>query len=143
MFITIYQTYPVPSQPGLGRTFSKVATDIVFGCLVPFVVCNLHLSPARYLVLMGADVRQAMYPTIIIVLVALRRSPVDNGGLSQVVVQAYDADPVGDGIPSPVVFHLSASHNSAIEETEGTVEGIPADEDGVGFMQTLQSSAID
>ena len=81
-----------------------------------------------------------MYPTIIIVLVALRRSPIDNGGLSQVIVQADDADPVGDGIPpSTVAFHLSASHKSAMEETQETVEGIPTDEDGVGSMQTLQS----
>lgn len=84
-----------------------------------------------------------MYPTIIIVLVALRRSPIDNGGLSQVVSQAYDADPVGDGIWSTVVFHLSTSRDSVMQETEDAVEGIPADEDGVGSMQALQSSAID
>lgn len=108
-FVVFYQTNPVPSQGSAGLIVAvRVAMCFLYGCLVPLM---------------------AIYPTIIIVLVALKRSPIDTGGLSQVYCQAYDH---GAG-PGPVdketrsgtiVFHHSTFCTSAAGDTEDATEDI-------------------
>ena len=72
-------------------------------------------------------IHQAIYPTIIIVLVALKRSPIDNGGLSQVHrVRGRDSGLAEGGTSSTVVFHHSTFRSGSGEEVEGTTDGIPA-----------------
>ncbi|PIL36321.1 hypothetical protein GSI_00009 [Ganoderma sinense ZZ0214-1] len=65
-------TNAVPSQANGGVAFYKAAAYITRGCIIPFT---------------------AIYPTVIIVLVALRRAPIDTGGLSR-VAQAHPSGTV-------------------------------------------------
>ena len=73
-------------------------------------------------------IHQAIYPTIIIVLVALKRSPIDNGALSQVRrARGQDSEAAEGGMSSTIVFHQSVFHSCAgdLEEMDGTTESIP------------------
>ena len=72
------------------------------------------------------DPRQAMYPTIIIVLVALKRSPIDTAGLSRVreARGGHGSGTVGGPSSySTIVFRHSTSRTSGGVETEDTMEG--------------------
>ncbi|KAM5536531.1 hypothetical protein V8D89_009808 [Ganoderma adspersum] len=92
IFIIIYYTRDklVPSESpagDAGLAFAKVGgTYFVYGCIGPLV---------------------AIYPTIIVFLIALKQSPIDNGVLSQ-VYQARGGDagpgPVEEGAKSTIVF---------------------------------------
>lgn len=68
---------------------------------------------------------QASYPIIIITLVALGRSTIDNGGLSQ-LHQAHreNANAVEEGRDGTIVFHNSPFHSSTGGEI--TIDGEPA-----------------
>ncbi|KAM5543858.1 hypothetical protein V8D89_002475 [Ganoderma adspersum] len=99
IFAVLYQNGQT-SLSGTGLVFRIVATDFAYGCFVPIV---------------------AIYPTIIIVLVALKRSPIDTAGLSH-ARQAYDSHRLGaaeGGMSSTIVFHHSTFNTSASEGTEG------------------------
>ncbi len=83
-----------------------------------------------------------MYPTTIIVLVALKQSPIDNGGLSQ-VRQAHGHSRMAEarGTPSTIAFHHPSSHTSTGVETESAMEGLPAGDHGTTHesLDTLMS----
>ena len=72
------------------------------------------------------SVLQAIYPTVIIVLVALKRSPIDTGGLSQVCLAPdYQADLGGPSLTDKVsrnsatiVFHHSTFCSLDAGDTE-------------------------
>ena len=70
----------VPSS--IGGSESKAATYIIYGCVGPVVVSIIHGSSRRSNSYDGLS--QAIYPTMILFLVVLKLSPIDNGGLSQV-----------------------------------------------------------
>ncbi|KAM5542711.1 hypothetical protein V8D89_003672, partial [Ganoderma adspersum] len=75
IFGIIYMIHPTTSEAGVGLMFTTVAGDVAYGCFVPLV---------------------AIYPTIIIVLVAIKRSPIDTAGLSQLeACQANHDDGLG------------------------------------------------
>ena len=69
-----------------------------------------------------------MYPTIIIVLVALKRSPIDTAGLSRVrrARDGHDSGTVGGPSLSTIVFHYPTSRTSGGVETGDTTEGLPS-----------------
>ncbi|KAI1783405.1 hypothetical protein LXA43DRAFT_1132551, partial [Ganoderma leucocontextum] len=105
IIVIIYQAVPVAPQAGPEVVFMTVAGDFTYGCFVPIV---------------------AIYPTIIVVLVALKRSPIDTGGLSQVrQVHGHGSGTAEGGTSSTIVFHHSTFRTSAGVETEGVTEGIP------------------
>ena len=92
--VIVYQTGAVPSPGGAGLMF-EVAMYFIYGCLVPLVVGALHHIDVWC---SCSHVTSSIYPIIIIVLVALKRSTVDNGGLSQVhQTHRHDADAVEEG----------------------------------------------
>lgn len=70
------------------------------------------------------SVLQAIYPTVIIVLVALKRSPIDTGGLSQVCLAPDHRADLGSSNKkarnsATVIFHHSAFCGSSVGDTEG------------------------
>ena len=77
--------------------------------------------------------RQAIYPTIIVFLIALKQSPIDNGVLSQVYQAHRDSGVGGDpglveeGVKSTIVFKGSTfqSHSPGAD-MEYAREGTPA-----------------
>ena len=76
-------------------------------------------------------VQQAIYPTIIIVLVALKRSPIDTGGLSQVYNQAhnYGAGPVPEDKEArntTILFQHSTFCSLASGGTEDAIQDMHA-----------------
>ncbi|KAM5536558.1 hypothetical protein V8D89_009835 [Ganoderma adspersum] len=87
---------PVPSQDRAGRMFTSVAECIFYGCFAPIA---------------------AMYPTVIIdiVLVALKRSPIDAGGLSR-VYQVHSDRGAGsvDKLEGTLVFHRESTFSSSV-----------------------------
>ena len=74
--------------------------------------------------------RQAIYPTILIVIVALKQSPMDAERLSLVVHEARGRSSgmvVGGMSESDtIVFHRSTFHTTTGVETEGGTEGSTA-----------------
>ncbi|KAM5536549.1 hypothetical protein V8D89_009826 [Ganoderma adspersum] len=88
LFVILYETDPTPSQTPVGVMFARVAECFIYGCITPLM---------------------AIYPTII-VLVALKRSPIDTGGLSQVHLprgSGAGAGAIDKGTESTIVFHHS------------------------------------
>ena len=103
IFVVFYRIDPVPSQGTAGLIFWRVAAYFVYGCLTPLTVSTVtyfiscHGPPGRcpgyrFRVVL-TTIHKAIYPTIIIVLVALRRSPIDAGGLSQIYLAHDGAGP--------------------------------------------------
>ncbi|KAM5538005.1 hypothetical protein V8D89_008202 [Ganoderma adspersum] len=70
----------------------------------------------------------AIYPTVIIVLVALKRSPIDIVGLSQVRQSRHGSGQIEGGTSSVVVFHHAAFRTSVGVVTESSRQGIPFDD---------------
>ncbi|KAM5542712.1 hypothetical protein V8D89_003673 [Ganoderma adspersum] len=103
VFVIVYQTDTTPSGRA-GLMFNKFGAYFTYGCLVPLV---------------------AIYPTIIIVLVALKRSPIDAG-----VRQAPGRSSEG-GMSTAIEFHQSTFHSSTDSDmdTESAMdsEGVTAD----------------
>lgn len=108
-----------------------MAAGFVYGCLPPLVVSAtvplLTAERSGYCLGTLTSAQQAIYPTIIIVLVALKRSPIDTGGLSQ-IYQAHDhgdgAGPGGDkeARHTTIVFHHSTFCSMASGGTEDAMQ---------------------
>ncbi|PIL28302.1 hypothetical protein GSI_09591 [Ganoderma sinense ZZ0214-1] len=107
IFVMIHEEDPQMPRAGAGKMFTRLVEIFIYGCLTPLV---------------------AIYPTIIIVMVALKRSPIDTGMLSQ-VYQSYGprTGPVVDddlkARESTVVFRLSTIRSFPGREMEDMVEG--------------------
>lgn len=109
-----------------------IANDFEYGCLVPLVV-SCHSSSCLQTQSPSAHTRlayQAIYPTTIIAIVALKQSPIDNGGLSQArhaPRHGSGLGPVEGGAASTVVFQHSVLHASTFTgDTQEATEGILA-----------------
>lgn len=89
-----------------------------------------HASPGSGVVL-TRHVPQAIYPTAIIVLVALKRSPIDMGGLSQ-AYRSYDHRASGGRVDKgaesagAMLFHHSTFRGSSSGDFEVAVEEMRA-----------------
>ncbi|KAM5538776.1 hypothetical protein V8D89_007498 [Ganoderma adspersum] len=107
-FAAVYEVASVPPQAGTGLTslrFYDAGEYITHGCIIPLA---------------------AIYPTVIIVLVALRRSPIDTTGLSR-VTQDHDLALTEDDTSGTFPFHRwqvssrrSAGFNTKKAANEGT-----------------------
>ncbi|KAM5536546.1 hypothetical protein V8D89_009823 [Ganoderma adspersum] len=106
IFVMVHEEDPKMSRNRAGMAFTRVVECFIYGCLTPLV---------------------AIYPTIIIVLVALKRSPIDTGGWSQVhQACGRGIGAIDDGRGSTIVFRLSTARTSAERDVEDpdTVESV-------------------
>ncbi|PIL30644.1 hypothetical protein GSI_07346 [Ganoderma sinense ZZ0214-1] len=120
IFVIVYQVETLTTQDaGPLPVFTTVAADFTYGCLVPIV---------------------AIYPAIIIVLVALKRSPIDNGELSRArqAVHGRSPETADVGASSTIVFRRSTFCGSASEEMEVPTNGVPATD-----CQSMHSLALE
>ncbi|KAM5540743.1 hypothetical protein V8D89_005576 [Ganoderma adspersum] len=105
-----YHADPPTTKGGPNYAFEVIANDFEYGCLVPLV---------------------AIYPTTIIAIVALKQSPIDNGGLSQARQAPRHRRGSGPGAvegdaASTVVFQHSTLHASTFAgDTQDATEGTP------------------
>ena len=117
----------------IGVILTRMAQCFVDECLIPLMVSITPLHSRSRRVLTG--VNQAMYPIVIIVLVVLKRSPTDMGGLSSPDQPWGDcAGLVDEGRESTVIFrHLTLrvsdlpDGEDAIRIQEAWTTGSPPD----------------
>lgn len=118
MFVVVYKRNPAPFHASAtGVIFTRVAECFVYGCLIPLIVriTPLHIHSRRVL----TGVNQAMYPIVIIVLVALKRSPIDAGGLPS--IDRPRDDRTEEGRESTVVFRHSTLRISVGRDGEDAI----------------------
>ena len=114
------QCHPKPAQasrsPMWART-SRTAASYLWRC-VPTAAATPARASSRGVL---TKFPQAIYPAVIIVLVALRRSPIDT-------VQACSLGLVREDTPSTFTLHHAPSRSSAGTDVEGAgaVDGISA-----------------
>ncbi|PIL30641.1 hypothetical protein GSI_07343 [Ganoderma sinense ZZ0214-1] len=101
VIVIVYQSSST-SVAFAGSMLNKIGAYFTYGCLVPLV---------------------AIYPTVIIVLVALKRSPIDTG------VRQVCAHNSEGGISTTIEFHQSTFYSSAGADTESVAgsEGVTVD----------------
>ncbi|KAI1781844.1 hypothetical protein LXA43DRAFT_907514, partial [Ganoderma leucocontextum] len=107
---------------------------VIMICFASVLASSLTDGAQVLVIVYGADPAaspsnpaRAIFPTVVVVLVALKRSPIDNGGMSG-AVQLDGANQLQDGpgsTSSTVVFHHSTFLNSAGLDTEACMGGMP------------------
>ena len=122
----MYGADPAASPDSSTRVwFNQVVAYFTQGCLAPLMVSTIH-----YISVHGGPSylgTQAIFPTIVIVLVALKLSPIDNGGLSG--VQSDGVSRLDSGSTSDtVVFHRSTILSSSTHDMEASLREIPVGE---------------
>ncbi|KAM5536551.1 hypothetical protein V8D89_009828 [Ganoderma adspersum] len=121
--VMVHQADPGMSRAGAGRMFTRVVECFIYGCLTPLV---------------------AIYPIIIIVLVALKRSPINMGGLSQVHLDDAGLIYHSEGTESTLVFRHSIIRNFSGRGMEDQlVEQIwPGADNPQSIVHSQESSTI-
>ncbi|KAI1789963.1 hypothetical protein LXA43DRAFT_1150839 [Ganoderma leucocontextum] len=120
VLVIVYGADPAASPSNPARVwFNQVVAYFTLGCIAPLMASTIRPTSTPGL--------RAIFPTVVVVLVALKRSPIDNGGLSG-AVQLDGANRLQDGPgsrSSTVVFHHSTFLNSAGLDTEACMGGMP------------------
>nr|VWP01460.1 Atypical/PIKK/TRRAP protein kinase [Ganoderma boninense] len=124
--VIAYHLDPTTTKAGPNFVFEAISNDFEYGCLVPLV---------------------AIYPTTIIAIVALKQSPIDTGGLSQVrqaQVHRRGSGPVSaaqGGTASTIVFnHSTGVYNpSVVVDIQSTIEQKPTPA-GYGSTHSRETS---
>ena len=115
--VAIYDASPMLNDPSSKLVFSQIARCFIYGCLIPLVVSIMSFAKLLKTVL-RFYASQAIYPTVIIVLVVLKQSPVEKGRLLQ-ADQSHGASRASEGDTcSTMVFCYSTSNISIVVDTE-------------------------
>ena len=127
VLVIVYGADPAASPDSHARMwFNQVIAYFTQGCLAPLMVSTTHDMSTPVPHNLETDL-QAIFPTVVIVLVALKLSPIDNGGLSG--VQADGAARLDSGSTSDtVVFHRSTILSSSTHDMEASLREIPVGE---------------
>ncbi|KAM5541164.1 hypothetical protein V8D89_005093 [Ganoderma adspersum] len=107
ILVIVYGADPAASSDNPARVwFNQVVAYFTQGCLAPLM---------------------AIFPTVVIIFVALKLSPIDNGGLSS--TQSDSVARLDSGNTSnTLIFHHSTILSSSGHDTEASIGGLPVSE---------------
>ena len=104
--------------------FNQVVAYFTQGCLAPLMVRISNRHTSAHVPQVPVNNPQAILPTVVVVLVALKLSPIDNGGLSGVIQTDGATRLEGGSASDTIAFHHSTVRTSDGQDMEINVGGM-------------------